>query len=168
MFGRLIWHVDAGERAKLPSPHPGAVHDIVGADLAMRSPDACHPAALASDAKRRHSFKNLYTPLARALGKRHRDIHGIHASVRSHVKARLDIIGLRKRPLLFHLAWRDLLHVDPAIPVETRDPAVLLKAIPIAGHLDETDLRQARRLPGFGLEAAVQIACVLADLGGSL
>ena len=56
--------------------------------------------------------------------------------------------------------------VDTTIAVERRHTPVLLQPILIRGDFDETDGREAGRLAGFRLEAAVQVARVLAHFGG--
>ena len=168
VLGGLVRYVDTGERAELARPHARAVDDVLGRDIAERRPHAGDPSPRRQHTERRDALEDPDAPHARALGERHRDVDRIHAAVLLDVEAGLDVIDLGEREQLLHLARRDLVHVDAAVAVECRDAAVLLEAIAVRGDLDEADRRQARGLPGLGLEPAVQVASVLAHLGRGL
>ena len=105
---------------------------------------------------------------SRALDERHRDVDGVGAAVFLHVKAGEHVVDARQREEVGHLARRDLVYVDAAVPVEGRDAAVLLESIGVGRDLDEPHRVEARRQAGFSFEARVEIARVLAHLGRSL
>ena len=168
VLGSLVRHVDTRQGAKLPCPHAGAIDDVVRLDVAGRSTYAADAAAVFVHSERAHTLENLHAALARTLGQRHRHVDRIHAAVLAHVEPSLDIIDFRQREQRLDLARRNFLHVHPAIAIEGRDAPELLQPVAIVRHLDEPHRHETRRLPGFGFEALIEIARVLADLGRGL
>jgi hypothetical protein len=85
-----------------------------------------------------------------------------------HVEAGQHVVGARDGEQLLDLPRGDLVDVDADVALEGGDAPVLLEAIAVDGELDEAALPKAGGLTGLRLEARVQIARVLAHLGGGL
>ena len=165
MLRRLVGDRDARERTELTRPHAGAVDDDIRPDVAERRVHAGHVPALVQNAGRRHALEDLHAPHARALGESHRDVHRIHAAVLLHIEAGLEVIHLRERKQLLHLARGELVHVHATIAIERRDTPIFLEPVLVGCDFDEADGRESRGLAGFRLEATVERARVLAHFG---
>ncbi len=168
MLGCLERDADPGELAELAGPHSRAVHDELGLDIALAGRYPGNHAVLGQEASDRHSLDDPGALLTGALGERHGDIDRIHPAVRRNVEPRQDIVGPGQRPQVGDLPGGDLVHVNAAVPVEGRDPAVLLQPARLDGKLDEAYLPHPGREAGLGLEAKVEVPGVLAELGGRL
>ena len=165
MLRRLVGDRDARERTELTGPHAGAVDDDIRPDVAERRVHAGHVPAVVQNAGRWHALEDLHAPRARALGESHRDVHRIHAAVLLHIEAGLEIIHLRERKQLLHLARGELVYVHSTIAIERRDTPIFLEPVLVGCDFDEADWRESRGLAGFRLEATVKGARVLAHLG---
>ena len=168
VLGRLVGDGDACRFAELARPHAGAVDDILGGDVAERRLDAGDAPALPQHAGDGHALDDAGTREARALGERHGDVDRVRAAVVLDVEAGENVVHARQWKQALHLSRRDLVHVDAAEAIEGRDPAVLLQPVGVGGDLDEADRLEAGRLAGLRLEAAVEVAGVLPELGGGL
>ncbi len=63
---------------------------------------------------------------------------------------------------------RDLLDLQPEVPLEGGDPAVLLQAVRVGRRLDQPDRLEAGGLPGLLLQPRVEVAGVQPDRGRGL
>ncbi len=151
MLGGLERDGDPGKLAELARPHPGAVDDELGLDVAVRCADPGHGAVPDQDARDGHALDDASALLTRAPGERHRDVDRIHPAVSRDVEACQYIIRAGQRPQLGDLFRRDLVHLDATVPVERRYAAVLLQAPRLDGQLDEPDLAHPGGQAGLGL-----------------
>ena len=168
VLGGLQRDVHPGQLAKLPGPHPGAVDDVLGLDVAARRAHAGHRAAAGQEPGYRRALDDPRAAHPGAPGQRHRHVDRVHPAVGRDIEAGQHVIGPRQREQLGDLARRDLVHLHAAQPVERRDPPVLLQPPRLDGQLDEPDLLQAGREPGLGLQPGVQVPGVHPQLGRGL
>ncbi len=164
MLGRLERDGDTHRLGELTGPHAGTVHDVLGLDVTMRGADAGDRLAAGQEAGRGHALEDPHAQLAGALGQRHGDVYRVDPAVLLDVEAGQDVVGVGEREQLLHLTGGDLLDVDAAEPVESRDAAVLLEAVGIGRHLDEAHGLESGRQSGLRLQPAVEIARVLPHL----
>ena len=109
---------------------------------------------------RRRALEDAHAAHPGALGERHRDVDRVHASVIGDVEAGEQTRGVGDREALTDLGRADLVHVEPAHPVERGDPPVLLEASFVGGRLDEADGLEAGRESRLRLELAVELTGV--------
>ena len=164
VLGRLVRDADAAARAELPRPHPGAVDDELRLDVAPRRRDPDGASVAGGDARDRHALDDRDAVLPGSLGQGHGRVHRVHPPVLPHVEAGQDVVDPREREEPSDLVGRDLFDVVAEVPVERRDPAVLLEAVRVRGQLDEAQGLEARAVAGLGLEAPPEIARVHAQL----
>ena len=154
--------------AELTGPHARGVDHVLALDVAGGRAHADDRAVAGQHVDRGSSLEQSRPAHARALGQGHRDVDGVHSPVGGRVERREDVVGAGGREQLADLPGADLVHVDAAVPVEGRDPPVLLEAAFVGRDLDQPDRPEARRLPGLGLEPGVQVLGVHAQLGRGL
>ena len=124
--------------------------------LAGRTPvtDSTAPLVSVSTSVTAHALEDAYAELPRALGQRGGQVDGVDPPVAGHVEAGQQVVGLRPREQVAHLARGDLVDLEAEVPLERRDPAVLLQPVGVGRRLDQPDRLEARRLPGLGLQRA--------------
>ena len=164
MLSSLQRNVDPCGLAQLACPHPGAVDDELGFDLAGVGAYAGDGAATLHDTGHRDTFEDGGPLQACSLGQCHRHVHGIGATILLHVEAGEDVVGASQWEQLVDFLGRDLVHINAAVAIERGNSPVLLEPIGLGRQLDEADSVETRRLAGLRLEARVQIARVLAHL----
>ena len=161
---------DAHPRAftELTGPHARGVDDVLALDVPSGRAHADDRAVTGQDVDRGSSLQERRATHARALGQRHRDVHRVHAAVSRRVERCEDVVGAGGREQLADLPGADLVDVHTAVPVERRDPPVLLEAPLVGRDLDQPDRSEARGPAGLGLEPGVQVLGVHAQLGRGL
>ena len=128
---------------ELAGPHPRAVDDVLGLDVAVRRAHAGHRPATREHLRDRDAFDDRRPGQAGTLGQRHGDVDRVGSTVLGDVEAREDVVGARQRKELADFSRRDLVHIDPAITVERGHPSVLLQPVLVGCDLDETDRHEA-------------------------
>ncbi len=174
VLGRLVGDDQAVPRPELAGPHAGAVDDVLGLDVgglarcARGDPDPAHACAVGEHVLDRDALDDPHPQLPGALGQGGGDVDGVDPAVAGDVEAGEQVVGLRPGEQVCHLPRRDLLDLEPEVPLERGDPAVLLQAIRVGGRLDEADRLEPGGLPGLLLESRVQVARVQPDRGRGL
>ena len=168
VLGGLQRDGDPGQLAEFPCPHPGAVDDVLGLDVAARGADTGHGTAVLHKTGDRDALDDPRALHPGAAGQRHRHVDRVDPAVGRDVEAGQHVVDPRQRPQLGDLARRDLVHVDAAQPVERGDPPVLLQPSRLDGELDQPALFQAGREPGLRLQPGVQVTGVHPQLGRGL
>ena len=137
-----------------------------GAPVETRTPVT--PPAVGEHVLDRDALDDPHPEPSGALGQRDGDVDGVDPAVAGDVEAGQQVVGLRPGEQVGHLPRRDLLDLQPEVPLERGDPAVLLQAGLVGGRLDEADRLEAGGLAGLLLEPRVEVTGVQPDRGRGL
>ncbi len=108
----LQWHRNAGKSANLSGPLPGAIDDLLAADIASGRSRSDH--APVDDVETRHGDTLKYPgPVhAGATRQRLRQIRRACLTIGWHECRTNQIAGLQDRPARFDLVWAQQVHVE--------------------------------------------------------
>ncbi len=156
-------HTDAG--CQIARPHTAANDHIVGGNRSFVGFDPCDPLAIVLDLGDLGIFKNLRAAAARALGQRLGDINRVGIAVAGNMDAADHILNIDDGGQGLNLFWAD--DMDRKVKDLGHGGAAfqLLKALSIGRHRDGAALAIASGLTGFGLQSAIELACIFGQLG---
>ena len=103
-----------------------------------------------------------------AAGQAHREVDRVDPAVAGHVEAGEQVVGPRPGEQVGHLARADLLDLEAEVPLEGRDPAVLVQPVGVGRRLDQPDPLEPGGDPGLRLEPGVEVAGVEPQRGARL
>ena len=166
VLGRVQRHRHPRQRAELPRPLAGAVHQGFAVHVALGGAHAhgTRPARALSgdDTRDLHAFHHVHPAVTRALGQRHAQVRRVGLAVTRDPDGALQIIGAHHGVELASLLGRDEFHLHAETARQGGLLAQHLHALRRTRHVHAAAGLPARGQAGLLLQHRVQLDAVLA------
>jgi len=162
---RLQGHADAGHRAELARPLPGAVDHPVAGDRALVGLDMGDPPRCHAEPRDPHPLDDPRPVHPRAPGQALGDVRGRGLPIARQPACANQIGDIHQGPHRLDLGRRDQVHLHAEAPGRRRQPAVFGPALGIGRQPEAAGHLPAGLEPGLGRQPLVEIDRVFQHLG---